>query len=79
MFADETRPYLQGARLTAWELGREGFDVTLIPDAAAPFLRSALGRILHVRRIPELRFREDRSYEGAARIEQVLSEGDPVV
>lgn len=36
--ADETRPYLQGSRLTAWELGREGFDVTIIPDAAASFL-----------------------------------------
>jgi len=43
-------------------------------EAAASFLRTALGRILHVRRVPELRFREDRSYEGAARIEHVLSE-----
>jgi len=46
-------------------------------EAAASFLRTALGRILHVRRVPELRFREDRSYEGAARIEHVLSEGLP--
>lgn len=38
VYADETRPYLQGARLTAWELSREGIDVTVIPDAAAPFL-----------------------------------------
>ena len=44
VLADETRPYLQGARLTAWELAREGFDVTLIPDAAAPFLISR-GRV----------------------------------
>lgn len=36
--ADETRPYLQGARLTAWELSREGFDVTVIPDGAAAAL-----------------------------------------
>ncbi|KPJ82833.1 MAG: hypothetical protein AMS19_06515 [Gemmatimonas sp. SG8_23] len=43
-------------------------------EAAAPFLRTALGRILHVRRVPELRFREDRSYEGAQRIEEVLAE-----
>lgn len=42
--------------------------------AAAPFLRTALGRLLHIRRVPELRFQEDRSYEGAARIEQVLAE-----
>jgi methylthioribose-1-phosphate isomerase len=33
-FATETRPYFQGARLTAWELKRDGFDVTLIPDNA---------------------------------------------
>jgi methylthioribose-1-phosphate isomerase len=32
--ATETRPYFQGSRLTAWELTREGFDVTLIPDNA---------------------------------------------
>jgi methylthioribose-1-phosphate isomerase len=32
VFADETRPYLQGARLTAWELQRDGVDVTLITD-----------------------------------------------
>lgn len=43
-------------------------------EAAAPFLRTMLGRIMHVRRVPELRFREDRSYEGAQRIEQVLSQ-----
>jgi hypothetical protein len=30
--------------------------------------------MLHIRRIPELRFREDRSYEGARRIEQVLAD-----
>ena len=34
----ETRPYLQGARLTAWELLRDGFEVELIPDSAGPFL-----------------------------------------
>jgi len=31
-FATETRPYLQGSRLTAWELKGAGFDVTLITD-----------------------------------------------
>ena len=35
VFADETRPYLQGARLTAWELQRDGIDVTLITDNMA--------------------------------------------
>jgi len=47
-------------------------------NAAAPFLRTALGRILHVRRVPELRFQPDRSYEHAQRIEQVLSEVIPL-
>jgi len=31
-YATETRPYLQGSRLTAWELQRAGFEVTLICD-----------------------------------------------
>lgn len=34
-FATETRPYLQGSRLTAWELKQAGFDVTLITDNMA--------------------------------------------
>jgi methylthioribose-1-phosphate isomerase len=38
VFADETRPLLQGARLTAWELHQDGIPVTLIPDSAAAFL-----------------------------------------
>jgi ribosome-binding factor A len=42
--------------------------------AAAPFLRSLLGRALRIRRVPELRFQEDRSLEHARRIEQVLAE-----
>ena len=35
VFADETRPLLQGARLTAWELQQRGLDVTLICDNMA--------------------------------------------
>ena len=35
VFADETRPWFQGARLTAWELLREGIPVSLIADGAA--------------------------------------------
>jgi methylthioribose-1-phosphate isomerase len=35
VFAPETRPLLQGSRLTAWELERAGIDVTLLPDSAA--------------------------------------------
>jgi methylthioribose-1-phosphate isomerase len=40
VFADETRPYLQGARLTAWELSREGIPTTLIADNMAGHLMS---------------------------------------
>ena len=37
-YADETRPLLQGARLTAWELQRAGIDVTLLCDGMAAML-----------------------------------------
>ena len=35
VFADETRPFLQGARLTAWELLRDGIETTVITDSMA--------------------------------------------
>lgn len=38
VYADETRPLLQGARLTAWELSRSGIDVTLICDNMAAWI-----------------------------------------
>ena len=38
VYADETRPLRQGARLTAWELQRAGIEVTVIPDGAAAAL-----------------------------------------
>ena len=38
VYADETRPWLQGARLTAWELIRDGIPVTLLTDGAAAAL-----------------------------------------
>jgi methylthioribose-1-phosphate isomerase len=44
VYADETRPFLQGARLTAWELQQDGIATTLITDnMAGHFLKS--GRI----------------------------------
>ena len=44
VFADETRPFLQGARLTLWELQHDGIPATLITDSmAGHFLKS--GRI----------------------------------
>jgi len=44
VFADETRPLLQGARLTCWELMENGVDVTLITDNMAAY-SMALGKI----------------------------------
>ncbi|HLJ16645.1 MAG TPA: S-methyl-5-thioribose-1-phosphate isomerase [Bryobacteraceae bacterium] len=44
VFADETRPFLQGARLTAWELQQDGIPTTLITDSMA-------GHFLHSGRI----------------------------
>lgn len=38
VYADETRPWLQGARLTAWEMVQEKIPVTLIADGAAAYL-----------------------------------------
>ena len=40
MIAGETRPFLQGARLTAWELGQDGIPVTLITDNMSGHLMS---------------------------------------
>lgn len=44
VFATETRPWLQGARLTAWELEKDGIDPILIADNAAAYLMQQ-GRI----------------------------------
>ncbi|HEU4563123.1 MAG TPA: S-methyl-5-thioribose-1-phosphate isomerase [Gemmatimonadaceae bacterium] len=44
VLADETRPLLQGSRLTAWELARAGIPVTVLTDSMAPSLMRA-GRI----------------------------------
>nr|VFK58300.1 MAG: methylthioribose-1-phosphate isomerase [Candidatus Kentron sp. TUN]VFK67167.1 MAG: methylthioribose-1-phosphate isomerase [Candidatus Kentron sp. TUN] len=41
VYADETRPWLQGARLTAWELAHDGIPVRLIVDGAAACLMSS--------------------------------------
>jgi methylthioribose-1-phosphate isomerase len=42
VFADETRPFLQGARLTAWELVKDGIDTTVITDnMTASMMRQA--------------------------------------
>jgi methylthioribose-1-phosphate isomerase len=48
VFADETRPLLQGARLTAWELMQAGVDVTLICDnmAAAVMAKGLIDAVI---------------------------------
>ncbi|MCU0970207.1 MAG: S-methyl-5-thioribose-1-phosphate isomerase, partial [Gammaproteobacteria bacterium] len=45
VYADETRPWLQGSRLTAWELERDGIPVSLMADgaAAARMARGGIG------------------------------------
>ncbi|WP_349571845.1 S-methyl-5-thioribose-1-phosphate isomerase [Azotobacter salinestris] len=43
VYADETRPWLQGARLTAWELAEEGVPVSLNVDGAAAHLMKTKG------------------------------------
>ena len=41
VFADETRPFLQGARLTAWDLARDGISTTVITESmAGPLMRA---------------------------------------
>ncbi|MDA2918425.1 S-methyl-5-thioribose-1-phosphate isomerase [Desulfobacterota bacterium AH_259_B03_O07] len=40
VIATETRPYLQGARLTAWELNKDGLPVSLITDSTAGYVMS---------------------------------------
>ena len=48
VYADETRPLLQGARLTAWELMEAGIEVTLITDSMAGFVmaRKNIGAVI---------------------------------
>ena len=42
--------------------------------AAAPYLRTTLGKTMRIRKVPELRFQEDRSLQHARRIEAILDE-----
>lgn len=54
VFATETRPYFQGAKLTCWELIQAGIDVTLIPD-------NAVAAVLSGRMAEAVIFGSDRS------------------
>ncbi|PIQ88144.1 MAG: hypothetical protein COV73_00355 [Candidatus Omnitrophica bacterium CG11_big_fil_rev_8_21_14_0_20_43_6] len=46
-YVTETRPYLQGSRLTAWEIMRAGFEVTIITDNMVAYLLS-LGKVTKI-------------------------------
>jgi methylthioribose-1-phosphate isomerase len=48
VYADETRPWLQGSRLTAWELHQDGIPVTVIADvaASAAMARGGIGWVI---------------------------------
>ena len=78
--AVEVAADLGSARVFVRAPGDEAERVSTLQglEAAAPFLRSSLGKILSVRRIPELRFQRDRSLEHAQRIEEVLAEIGPL-
>ncbi len=64
------------ARVFVRAMGNESEIVEALEglNAAAPFLRAALGKELTIRRIPELRFQRDKSLEHAMRIEEILSD-----
>lgn len=53
---------------------REMNEVLAGLEAATPFIRKELSRVLHIRRVPELRFMHDTTLDSAARIEEVLRE-----
>ena len=57
VYADETRPFLQGARLTAWELNKDGIPVTLITDNMAGHGEARRHRLRSGRRRPHRRQR----------------------
>jgi ribosome-binding factor A len=62
-------------RITGDETERAETMVGL--EAAAPFVRRRLGSELHIRRVPELQFKEDRSLDHALRIEAILKDVAP--
>lgn len=72
----QTTPDLDHARVYLAALGDEAEKQRSLEGAraAAAYVRSELGRRLHIRRVPELMFELDRSLEHAMRIERILSE-----
>mgnify|MGYP001239012380 CR=1 FL=1 len=72
----ETSPDLSIARVYVSLMGEEEEKAQTLAGlrAAAPFIRTELGRRLYLRRAPELRFEVDRTLERAMRIERLLHE-----
>ena len=77
--AVQTSPELDHAKVYFTALGSEEERAEALKGlkSAAPFLRSQLGKRLHMRRIPELHFVVDRVIEEATRIERLLREALP--
>ena len=75
VYVDETRPLLQGARLTAWELGKRGIPHTLLCEGAAASLFAA-GRVdaVHGRRRPDRRERRHGEQDRHLRSRRALRE-----
>ena len=64
VFADETRPFMQGARLTAWELVRDGINTTVITESmAGPLMRDGEIDIVDRRRRSHRRQRRHRQQD----------------
>ncbi|HEU4451440.1 MAG TPA: 30S ribosome-binding factor RbfA [Longimicrobium sp.] len=77
--AVQTSPELDHAKVYFTALGDEAERAGILTGlrSAAPFIRSQLGKRMHMRRIPELHFEVDRVLEEAARIERLLREALP--
>lgn len=77
--AVETSPELDHAKVYVTALGSDTEKQEILTGlrSASAFVRSQLGRRLHMRRIPELHFQLDRVWEEASRIEQLLREALP--
>jgi ribosome-binding factor A len=74
-----TSPELDHAKVYFTTLGDDEEQEGVLAGlrSAAPFIRSQLGKRLHMRRIPELHFQVDRVLEEANRIERLLREALP--
>jgi ribosome-binding factor A len=75
-----TAPDLTLARVFVLLAGDDGEREETLEGlrAATPFIRSALGQRIPLRRVPEIRFEPDRNLDHALRIEELLREAGPI-